>query len=225
MAAPLEFPHDILKYRAFQFDIAGQVISGGLSQSGLQQVVNASGGGLWTLRLTGFILRRPNEIKAWRRIQFGGQSGVVPINVSVCDLRHGLRSFGVPHSDTSPFSDLSLYVTGGDDVVTASNAGIRATTITVGFTGSDVPVGGEFFSLAYGEGRHSLHCITSVTPSGDDYVLRFVPPLRSAIPAGTRLEFSEPKVTMRLAGPDAMAAALSMGKFSEPSATFVEHIV
>lgn len=224
MVAPLEFPHDILKYRSFQFDLAGQVISGGLSQSGLQQVVNATGGGLWTLRLEGFKLRKPAEVLAWRRIQFGGHAGVYPINVSVCDLRHApvpLRS-GVPHSDGSPFSDGSLYVSGGEDFYTVSSAGVRATVISVDFDGANPPVGGEFFSLPYGDNRHSLHVITSVQRIGANYLLRFVPPLRAAIPAETRIEFEKPMLTMRLAGPDAMSGALVMGKFMEPSATFVE---
>ncbi len=224
MAVPLEFPHDVLKYRSFQFDLAGQVITGGLSQSGLQQVVNASGGGLWTLRLEGFKLRKPEQVRAWRRIQFGGHGGVYPINVSVCDLRqapeHGA---GVPHSDMSPFGDESLYVSGGKDFVTVSSAGVRATAITVAFDDSEPPEGGEFFSLPYGDERHSLHVITSVEHLGSNYVLRFVPPLRAAIPADTEIEFDKPMLTMRQAGPDAMAGALVMGKFMEPSATFVEY--
>lgn len=224
MAEPLEFPHDVLKYRSFQFDLAGQVITGGLSQSGLQQVVNASGGGLWTLRLEGFKLRKPDQVRAWRRIQYGGHAGVYPINVSICDLRHAPALIGgVPHSDTTPFSDFSLYVTGGADFETVSSAGVRATSITVAFLEHAPPQGGEYFSLPYGEGRHSLHVITSVQPLGENYLLRFVPPLRSAIPAGTNVEFDRPMLTMRLAGPDAMAAPLVMGKFMEPSATFVEY--
>jgi hypothetical protein len=224
MAAPLEFPHDILKYRSFQFDLAGQVISGGLSQSGLQQVVNASGGGVWTLRLEGFKLRRPEEVRAWRRIQYGGHGGVYPINVSICDLRHAPSQFyGVPHSDTSPFGDFSLYSSGRAEYVTASNAGIRATSIQVVFEDSDPPVGGEYFSLPYGEDRHSMHVITSVEPFGENYILRFVPPLRAAIPIGTPIEFDKPILTMRQSGPDSMSAALVMGKFMEPSATFIEY--
>jgi hypothetical protein len=223
MVAPLEFPHDVLKYRSFQFDLAGQVVAGGLSQSGLQQVVNASGGGVWTLRLEGFKLRKPEQVRAWRKIQFAGHAGVYPINVSVCDLRHSPSlTGGVPHSDLSPFGDLSLYVEGGDDLETVSSAEVRATSITVAFSDYGPPVGGEFFSLEYGDNRHSLHVITSVEPFAGDYILRFVPPLRAAIPAGTHVEFKEPMLTMRQAGPDAMSAALVLGKFMEPSATFIE---
>lgn len=223
MVAPLEFPHDVLKYRSFQFDLAGQVIAGGLSQSGLQQVVNASGGGVWTLRLEGFKLRKPEQVRAWRKIQFGGHAGVYPINVSVCDLRHSPDlTGGVPHSDLSPFGDLTLYVAGDGDVETVSSAGVRATAITVEFTDYAPPVGGEFFSLEYGDDRHSLHVVTSVEPSGGNYLLRFVPPLRAAIPANTPVNFKTPMLTMRQSGPDAMSAALVLGKFMEPSATFIE---
>lgn len=224
MVAPLEFPHDVLKYRSFQFDLAGQVITGGLSQSGLQQVVNASGGGVWTLRLEGFKLRRPEEVRAWRAIQFGGHAGVYPINVSICDLRHSPTLIGgVPHSDTSPFSDMTLYISGPSNFFTTSSAGVRAPSIQVGFYDFEPPEPGQFFSLPYGDNRHSLHVITSVQPFGSSHILRFVPPLRAAIPEGTAVEFDKPMLTMRQAGPDAMSAALVMGKFMEPSATFVEY--
>lgn len=221
---PLEFPHDILKYRSFQFDLAGQVITGGLSQSGLQQVVNASGGGVWTLRMEGFKLRKPEQVRAWRAIQFGGHAGVYPINVSICDLRQAPRMIGgVPHSDLSPFGDLSLYASGISEFFTLSSAGIRATAITVGFYDRAPPEPGQFFSLPYGDDQHSLHVITSVEQFGVGYILRFVPPLRAAIPINTPVEFQRPMLTMRQAGPDAMSGALVMGKFMEPSATFIEY--
>ena len=85
MAAPMMFPYEILKANSFRLDLIGSTVVGGLSQSGQQQRVNATGGGLWGVQLEFNTLRTPQQVRAWRSIQYGSQGGVVPINLSICE--------------------------------------------------------------------------------------------------------------------------------------------
>jgi len=220
---PLEFPYDILKPRSVRPDIIGGVISGGLSNSGQQQIVNATGGGLWAVTMDGFTIRTPEQIRAWRMIQYGSQSGVVPVNISICQSAT-MPVSGVPHSDFSPFGDGSLYRTFDVQAQTVASAPLRATSLTVAFAGGAQPLGGEIFSIEYDDGYHSLHAITDVEPSGSNYVLSFVTPLRAAVASGVSLQFKHPKITTRLASADAMSMAVTSGRFASPSAVFVEHL-
>jgi len=220
--AVLTFPYDIIKIRDFSLDIQGQVISGGITQSGQQQVVNATGGGLWALKIDCATLRTPEQVRAWRIIQYGSQGGVVAVNVAICDLRHAPVS-GVPHSDLTPFSDTSLYRWYGVVAELALSASLRATSAVISFAGGAIPKGGEFFSLPYGDDQHELHVITSVAPFGSNYAVTFVPPLRAAHAAGEAVEFKHPMCTYRLANQGSMSHTLSSGKrIDAPSATFIE---
>lgn len=220
---PLEFPYSALKPRNVRVDIIGGVISGGLSNSGQQQIVNATGGGLWAVTMDGFTIRTPEQIREWRKIQYGSQSGVVPVNISLCESRT-MPAGGAPHSDLTPFSDGSMYRVFDVTAETVASAALRATSITAAFDGGAEPVGGELFSIEYADGYHSLHAVTGVVPSGSNYVLSFVTPLRASAAAGISLQFKHPKVTTRLASADAMSMTVNNGRFASPSAVFVEHL-
>lgn len=232
MAAPLTFPYEVLPIRSFQLDIVGQVISGGITQAGQQQVVNASGGGLWSMQLGFPRWSKPDQIRAWRAVQYGQRGGVVPINVSICDLRQAplppgyAGSSGVPHSDGTPFSDGTLYAS--DIISAALNAplALRATSAVIALAGGSVIRGGEFFSMAYGDGYNELKVITSVEDLGAGmYEVAFLPPMRAAHAAGEAIAFDHPTGTFRLAQQDAMSMALEYGRFGTGQAAFIEHFV
>lgn len=227
----LTFPYSVLKPRSFRLDLVGQVISGGITAAGQQQRVNATGGGLWSLNMDFPRFNRPEQIRSWRVVQFSSQGGVVPLNVAICDLRQAPRSsdwvsgMGVPHSDLSPFSDLSLYSSPSISATLASSAVVRATSITVTFASDNVPVGGEFFSLGYGEDFNELHVVTSVEPAGvNTYTLTFEPPLRAAHAADEFVTFDHPTGTFVLAAADGMSMATDYGRWGTGSAAFVEYI-
>lgn len=229
---PITFPYSVLKIASFRLDIVGQVISGGITQSGQQQVVNATGGGLWAMQLEFPRWKTANEIRAWRVAQYAQQGGVVPINVSICDLRQApvpagyVRGSGVPHSDGSPFADGSLYA--GSDIVAAyltDDAPLRATSMRMTFGEGSMPLGGEYFSLAYDDGYHEIHVITSVEPLGGDvYQIGFLTPLRAAHLAGETISFDHPTGTFRLAQQDGMSMATDRMRFGQGQAAFIEFI-
>jgi hypothetical protein len=227
----LTFPYSILKPRSWKLDIVGGVVSGGVTFSGQQQRVNAAGGGLWALQMDFPRFSTPDQIRSWRAIQYGSQGGVVPVNIALCDMRQAPRpsnwaaSGGVPHSDGSPFSDSSLYASASIVGALAADAALRATTVRVVFDGDSVPLGGEFFSLAYGEGRNEIHAVLTATlVSGSTYDLTIAPPLRAAHEAGETVNWDHPTGTFVLAQPESMSAALDHGRWMSATAAFVEYL-
>lgn len=227
----LTFPYSILKMKSFRLDLVGQVISGGITAAGQQQRVNASGGGLWALQADFPRFSTPDQVRSWRVIQYGSQGGVEPVNIAICDIRQAPRptnwapSYGVPHSDGTPFSDGSLYASDNIVAALAADATLRATTIRVTFDSDSVPMGGELFSLAYGEDRHELHVTTGATlVSGNTYDLTIVPPLRAAHSAGELVNWDHPTGTFVLAQPDSMSAGLDYGRWMNATAAFVEYL-
>jgi hypothetical protein len=222
----LTFPYSVLKPRSFRLDLVGQVISGGITAGGQQQRVNATGGGLWLLNLDFPRFNTPEQIRSWRVVQFSSQGGV-----AICDLRQAPRSsdwvsgMGVPHSDLSPFSDLSLYSSPSISATLVSSAALRATTIRVNFASDNVPVGGEFFSLEYGDDFNELHVVTSVALVGvNTYDLTFEPPLRAAHAADEFVTFDHPTGSFVLASADGMSMATEYGRWGTGTAAFVEYI-
>jgi hypothetical protein len=228
----LNFPYSILKMKSFRLDLVGQVISGGVTAAGQQQRVNATGGGLWALQADFQRFDTANQLRAWRVVQYGSQGGVEPVNIAICDLRQAPRpsgwiptGSGVPHSDGAPFSDGSLYSSPSIVSTLAASALVRATTIRVTFDGDSVPLGGEFFSLAYGDEMNELHVTTGATlVSGNTYDLTFLPPLRAAHDAGEELTWDHPTGTFVLAQADSMSMAIDYGRFGQGQASFVEYI-
>lgn len=228
----LTFPYSLLRMKSFRLDLVGQVISGGITAAGQQQRVNATGGGLWALQADFPRFSSPAQIRAWRVIQYGSQGGVVPINIAICDLRQAPRPAGsasgdyrVPHSDQTPFSDTSLYSSAVIISTVEVAAVVRATTLRVTFVGDSVPQGGEFFSLAYGDGMNELHVTTGATlVSGNTYDLTVLPPLRAAHSAGDTVNWDHPTGTFVLAQADSMSMALDYGRWGQGQAAFVEYI-
>jgi hypothetical protein len=227
----LTFPYSTLRMKSFRLDLVGQVISGGMTASGQQQRVNATGGGLWALQAEFPRFNTADELRSWRVVQYGSQGGVVPVNIAICDLRQAPRpsnwspSSGVPHSDDTPFSDGTLYASESIVSTLAADAALRATTIRVTFGGDSVPLGGEFFSLSYGTEMNELHVTTGATwVSGNTYDLTFLPPLRAAHVAGEQVTWDHPTGTFVLAQPDSMSMATDYGRFGQGQCAFVEYI-
>lgn len=227
---PLEFPYDLLKYRSYRLDIFGSVFGGGMSNNGQQQVVNASGGGLWVLDMNFGSLRTPDQIRSWRAIRHGQQGGVVPVNISICEIRQAPRGAGgssyssVPHSDGTSFSDGSLYAGSVVSAVTVSEISQHSTQVVIFVDGDAAILGGEYFSLEYGEGRHELHVITYSEPVEGGYLVKFEPPSRASHLAGADVEFAHPKCTMRLAESSGMSGDMLINRrIDNPSATFIEY--
>jgi len=207
---------------AFQFkttDIrrVGNVLDGGTALDGTSDQTETDGGGYLQADFTNGFTRDKAGGNAWRAIN--DMDAGEPIIVLLCAERlfqpvGGLRK--VPHSDATPFSDDTLYASGGADYETAAPAALRATTLQI--TGaSELPlIGGELFSILHPNWGWRAYRIRSV----EGGTITFRPPLREAVAAGTALEFDTPRCQMRRVG--AASNQTSNGRFTSCAISFAE---
>lgn len=213
--------------------VDGVAISGGTSLSGYEDIIRTDGGGFWRADFTGadFGDRSDEgraETLAWRAFNAGMQGGSVAVVVAFCDRLHQPvkdRAY-VPHSDDTPFSDDSLYASGGatSRVLAIRNGqagGNRATILDISLTSERPLIGGERFSYigANGWGERAAE-IYSVEDTDDGKRITFSPPIRGGIAVGDPLDFDDVRCRMRRTSQP--SNALNMGVFSSASISFQE---
>jgi hypothetical protein len=197
----------------------GSVTDGGTSLSGISDKIESDGGGYLQADFTNGTTRTKAQGNAWRAITDGLGGGATAIIVMLCAERL-FQPVGamasVPHSDSTPFDDGSLYSSGGADYTATAPAALRATSMTIAGT-SELPlIGGELFSILHETWGWRAYRINAI----DGATINFLPPLREAIAADTQLEFDTPRCQMRLA--QATENPTEMGRFTACSASFVE---
>jgi hypothetical protein len=123
----------------------------------------------------------------------------------------------VPHDDGTPFDDGSEYAGTVIDVVAASNAALRAVsmTVTVNYAG-DIESGQNF---SIGE---RLYRVRTFDPETNE--LTFRPPLREAVSIGDQLEFDNPIGRFRLASDAEMDLELQMRRNASPTVNLIEDV-
>ena len=213
------FPTCLFAFASREIMVVQNVISGGTSLSGDETMVATDGGGRWRADYQNAPLNRRDKVMAWRAARAMMEGGIVPIIFPVCDARHQPvnKPVGVTHSDGTSFDDETLYGSGGGDVTSSASADLRATSMTINVSALEKPlVGGERFSIDHTNWRHRLYEIKKV----DGNRIEFRPPLREAVPAGTSIEFRDPKCVMRLASD--MAAPLDGPRWATGSISLIE---
>lgn len=226
------WPTDLFKAAQMEASLQGRVLSGGVSSSGLSQVVRTDGGGLWRIVFGGIQLRRPDLIRAWRALEVILDGGVANVIVPICDLRQAPRPLvgGVPapptaptpHSDDSFFDDETGYVSNLIVAETVGAADLRATTLDIDISVGVALRGGEQFTIVHPTAGPRMYRIGQVQSAGTVHTVRFLPPLREAVADGAAIDFDNPRNVMRLADPDGMRLALDMGRFATVGVTFIE---
>jgi hypothetical protein len=178
----------------------GSTTSGGTSLSGIRDDIESTGGGYWLAEFTNGRTRTREAGLAWRERLF--QPVGVPITV--------------PHSDDTPFSDDTEYLSGGTTYYTAAAAPLRATTLTI--TGvSELPlIGGERFTIVHTTWGCRAYSIIGI--EGDEITIR--PPLREAIGPDTPLDFENVRCQMRLA--QATGNPTNIGRYTSCNLTMIE---
>ncbi len=205
------------------FRIKPMLAKGPTSFSGKRQNV-ASDAGYWVATLSDFPVVTRDQILEWRGIIADLQGGLEDLIIGPFDhfrapVHSGLPPVmtGIPHSDGSPFSDGAGYRQSSIKVILTSSLALRATSAVLTIEAAGPLRRGMLFTIWTGP-RPSMYIITKEPEiSGNRATIKFLPPLRAAAPAGTEVDFADPKLVMNLASPDSGELPLDMGRWSRPS--------
>lgn len=233
MPESIVFPRSLLREQSGKWRRGSATIAGGQTGAGSFPVTSIDGGGVWLCDYGSINLSTPTHIKLWRAIAEAQDGGVSTVVVPMCDSRQAprplvngkpVKSYGsIPFSDGALFSDGSGFYQQIIAVQSVGVAALRATTITMRLIFASPLEGGEFFSIVHPTQGKRLYAITgvSIDDSGNS-VVKFRPPLREAVSDGETIDFDDVGCTMRLQNPNAMDVELSMRRFANPDAAFVE---
>lgn len=226
----------VLHLCQFHFDnqdirVVGSEVDGGTSLSGIQDVVETSGGGYWQgdwseADFGGRSDDERAETLAWRAVN-AGLSGGRRVVVPFCDRWHQpiLDRATIALNDETPFSGGAEY---GDEgsasrvlaVVNGQAGGLNCTILDIAMTSERALIGGERFTHVHPTWLERAYEIGSVQEITGGMRISFQPPIRGGINAGDALDFNDPRCVMRRTSEP--TNALSMGLFSSASITMVE---
>lgn len=213
--ADIEWPW-WLKPMAANVRLEGFTTAGGRALNGDEQVVQSDAG---YVRATLIEVRclTPERIRKWREIaaRLGGRAGTV--SLPIWDNANAFDLARVPHSDGTPFSDLSLYLSGSSSWTMSAVAAAGATQAAM--------VGGPY-DLSPGmwfQHGAALYLISECWKIAGVWTVKFLPRLRAAAAIGDVVEFDRPRGTFRLAEPNGMGGLeLIYGRWGTPSVEFIE---
>lgn len=217
----------VLRCRSRRPYLTGQSISGGRSIAGTSQAI-ASSAGYWRIDLAGVVIVDRRTLLAWRRIEGALEGRANTIDVAVCDVSrpYGISASDVPHDDDMLFDDDTPYTHDPQARLDAA-ASLRATTLTIEKLVDTLWFeGGETFSLEHAAAwGNRLYRVKAVTAQDETTAtVQITPPLRAAIARHATVELATPRCRMRLADDEGMAAEIDLGRFAQPSVSFVEDI-
>lgn len=209
----------IFQFRDLDLRRVGQITDGGTSLSGISDPIASDGGGYWRLDATNGSTRTREGGLAWRAVGDLLDGGATAVDVLLCD-----RFFSpadapalVPHSDTAPLSDGTLYQSSGA-AYTAAAAPLRSTRLAIAGIAQRPLIGGETFSITHPRWGNRAYRIIGI--DGDTITIR--PPLREAIEAGTELDFDTPRCRMHLAPGFTISNATNIGRYGACALSLVE---
>lgn len=199
-----------------------QVISGGVSLSGVEDVIATDGGGRWRVDFSGISLRTPHQQRVWSawagHLAGGSVECLVPLLTQATGPRpqawdRPVRVTGLIWDDPT-FPTFVRYSLPRMVAHLGASAPLRATTLNVVLDSAGKIEGGEKFSI----GAQACRIIRKTGP--DTYLVD--PPLREAVTAGAAVEFNWPVLKCRLVPGQDLESAIRQGRFSEASISFVE---
>lgn len=211
----------------FHFDtqdirVMGSTLSGGTSLSGIEDVIETSGGGYWVAEFAGADFGGPEDDEraktlAWRALGVA-LSGGKPADVRFCDLHHqpvyGAATTGEDRY-TSRGADAAVLA-----VINGQGGGLNATTLNIRIASERELIGGERFTLVHPTWGARAYEIGTVTPITGGKRISFHPPVRGGVAVGAVLDFDDVRCRMRRVSDP--SNALSGGLYSAPSIAFQE---
>ncbi|AJY44662.1 hypothetical protein [Martelella endophytica] len=219
MAAYLNLPslaHDFLKPSRVAANVVGNVISGGANGVGESITMDLSCGGMVTYELDANASSRNMEVHNYldwlsARLNGGFRFINVPIWTDakgpfpVLDGKKRAIIKGIPHSDGSLFSDGSGYSQATVWGEVTENAALNAGILKMRVYGLSRPLQwSDWFSIYHADKKgwrayRHWEVLSATDETNPVYTLALQPPLRAAVPAGTRVEFARPLCAMKFA--------------------------
>lgn len=221
----IRWPIGVLSPQDVMFDIAPRSLSAPASVSGQSQVVS-SDAGIWKAMFANIYVKGEARVLTFRAISnlLEGRLGTILVPFCrgyqpVLTEPEGLYE-PVPHSDDTFFSDGSGYVGATVEATLVSGIAARSVSATLDIAYGGTLQPGQHFSI----GERGYRLRTVVYTDADTAAITFRPPLREAATAGTRLEFDDPVVRMKLASDSEMDLELQLRRFGRPTVNFVEDL-
>lgn len=163
--------------------------------------ITTDGGGWWVVELGDMAAMTPAEHRALRAFASRARRrGIVDVPFLEQDPVGGLVT--VPFSDGSTFSDGAGWASGVISAALEEAAALRDDELTVRITsGHELHPFGDVFSLVRSSALGSeMHVVETAEALGSGlWRLRFGPNLRQAYPAGTEVDFNDPRCGMKVA--------------------------
>jgi hypothetical protein len=208
MAVALTWDLSVLHPGAFEADVVGTSVSGGVAvPGGVSHAASYAYGGLVQV--------------AYGRIPVLGKAQHLLWNRLAARLNGGLRDVAVPI--------LTDRIAPAGIVATLDGAhSLQATSVAIAVTAGAALNGGEWLGLDHADAElrvYRIASIVSATPLGGgavDYVVTVAPPLRDAAASGATVNFVRPACQMKLAPGESMAWRVGADWTSRPSVSFVE---
>ncbi len=212
-----EFDPSVFAFDDQDIRVEGQVVSSGPSLSGIEEPIATDGGGVVVAEFTNGDTSEREDTLAWRAFTAAMDGGAAQVLVYFRDPLHQPKGGGMGVSaQASGFVANRSYGAPGVSASASYAVALRATAMTISIRSEMPLVGGEWFSIQHPAWGWRAYNVVEVI--GDQ--IRFRPPLREAVSAGTLLEFDDPRCVMRRAQPT--SNAISLGRYGAPAISFVE---
>ena len=191
-----------------------------------------SGAGRWSMQLSGIPIysnQTHDRLGVWRAIFAGRLQVGLPIYLPFRDWKRGpvtraslTAHAGVPFSDTSVFSDSTLFASGYSDCALAASAAAQATAVVVDVANVPAtPAAGDFFTI--GERAYLITTATADGSVANRWHWTITPGLREAAASAADVEIRNPFCRMVLNAKDRSEPMLrDLGLVGRPTLTFFE---
>lgn len=227
------WPEKLLKPQKISVDLAHRNLRSPSAATGFTQVVSNSAG-IWKVSFSNIPVYSAQMIKCWRAIDTLLEGQLFPVSIPVFDhprspsstdnYGSNLYNFynsSTSHSDGVFFGDGSGYSSTWTLVFATTAGTVGATTLSVL---KSPPLAtlepGQRFSV--NDRLYQIQKITSQTDTTAVFTVR--PPIREAFSIGTRLEFDNPRVRVKLLSDTAMNIPLNFNQQTFPTIDFIEDL-
>jgi len=224
------FPTHIFNPAEIKSSRSRRVASGGVSISGVEDVIQVDGGGAWSWTLSGINLRNPEMLRRWDAWDSYLGGGTVECWLPVASVSTAPRPLaggrlmrpGDLYTDDPLFPTVVRYASPYIVASFTAPAVLRATIVSLVVNQGARVLGGEKFSVMSLKGPRLYGISRVISQDGQNATVEVWPPLREQVVSGQSINFEWPMMRARLQAAYDMSGSITHGKYSSVEAVFVE---